>query len=797
MIHYPDSASEVAFLIGGIGTGNFSLGARGNLQDFEWYNHPGKGNRNPYTFFALWLKEHDGKTDTRVLEAPFPKPYSRSHGLPVELCAGLPRFAESRFSARYPFANVKFLDETLPLSVEMESFNPFVPLDEDASSIPAGVIRYRVKNTASEPVEVAIAGSTSNLAGVREFERTGWESIRLDDNGINVYREETGLRGLYFHCEKLDANHLHFGNIALATPEVSVSCKREWLRRGNWDGLRDFWDDFSSDGTLERESVYSAVNPGDYRTLKTGSIAVKKRIQPGQSEIFTFLLSWYFPNRMDNWEYDACTCGKCETHSVKNYYATRFSDAWDAAVYLNKHLSGLEARSREFTRALYDSTLPESVIESAANNITTLRSPVCFRLADGTFLGWEGGFATEGCCEGSCTHVWNYAQTVAFLFPELEKTMRRVEFLIETNEDGRMAFRTRRVFGKPQWEYHPAADGQMGCIVRLYRDWKLTGDDAFLRELWPHAKRALAYARRYWDENGDFVLDAQQHNTYDIEFYGENSLTNTVFFAALAASAEIAETLGEADEAVFYREILKKGAAKMDALLFSGEYYEQKTEDANRYLYQYGKGCLSDQLFGQMLSHLIGLGYLLPEEHVKSALLAVYRYNFIQDFSRFTALQRTYALSDESGLVLCTWPNGDRPKLPFIYSDEVWAGVEYQVAAHLVYEGFVREAMDLVEAVRARYDGFSRNPYCEVECGNHYVRSMASWALIPALSGFRFDMRQNRISFSPYINENDFHCFFSTGKAWGVLHQIREGNGAFSQRLEIIEGDKLYLNDSK
>ena len=182
---------------------------------------------------------------------------------------------------------------------------------------------------------------------------------------------------------------------------------------------------------------------------------------------------------------------------------------------------------------------------------------------------------------------------------------------------------------------------------------------------------------------------------------------------------------------------------------------------------------------------------------MKSALLAVYRHNFIQNFSRFTAFQRTYALSDESGLVLCTWPNGERPKLPFIYCDEVWAGVEYQVAAHLVYEGFVREALDLVEAVRARYDGFSRNPYCEVECGNHYVRSMASWALIPALSGFRFDMRKNRISFSPRVNENDFHCFFSTGKAWGVLHQLRDGNGVVSQRIEIIEGEMLYLNASE
>ena len=158
MIHYPHTATEVAFLIGGIGTGNFSVGARGNLQDFEWFNRPGKGNRNPYTFFVLWFKQPDGKTDTRVLEAPRSKPYSHSHGFSVDQCAGLPRFTSSVFSAQYPFANVCLMDETLPLSVEMECFNPFVPLDADASSIPAGVIRYRVRNTSSEPMEVAIAG---------------------------------------------------------------------------------------------------------------------------------------------------------------------------------------------------------------------------------------------------------------------------------------------------------------------------------------------------------------------------------------------------------------------------------------------------------------------------------------------------------------------------------------------------------------------------------------------------------------------------------------------------------------
>jgi hypothetical protein len=374
--------------------------------------------------------------------------------------------------------------------------------------------------------------------------------------------------------------------------------------------------------------------------------------------------------------------------------------------------------------------------------------------------------------------VWNYAQTVAHLFPALERSARRTEFLHETLENGRMRFRTNSVFGNEPFEFHPAVDGQLGTIVRLYREWRFSGDDAFLAELWPAARRALEFAFTTWDANGDNVLDSQQHNTYDIEFYGENSLANSMFFAALRAGAEMAEHTGDADAAHRYTEAAEVGSARMDELLYNGEYYDQRVTDVDEHRYQYGAGCLSDQLLGQTLAHLTGLGHVLPAEHVRSAVGAIFRHNFRSDFSEYHSVQRTYALNDDRGLVLCSWPNGGRPRIPFVYSDEVWSGIEYQVATHLVYEGLVDEGLEIVRAVRERHDGVRRNPWNEVECGNHYARSMASWGVLVALSGLSWDGRSRSLRMAPHtaaLRRGHGRLFLATAAGWGEVELSRDG----------------------
>ncbi|MDR3121438.1 MAG: hypothetical protein LBU58_08925 [Clostridiales bacterium] len=830
---YKKDATEAAFLLGGIGTGNFSIGARGEMRDWEIFNHSGKGVKLPYAFFAIRGKPEGGAPVARVLESRLNPPFPLSHGFPTWQVAGLPRLETSTLTGRYPFVTVDFEDRTLPVKVSLEAFTPFVPLDPDDSGIPAAILRYRVKNPGIVPCDVSVCATMPNAVG---FDATKpeneFQNFSISRNVESVYREDGGLRGLYYTSKDKDAPFFADNSIAVTTRDSSVSVKAKWLDGGWTDGAQDFWDDFSEDGRLEDGPRFklpdSKISPSVY---KVGSIAICHRLAPGEERVFEFVISWYMPIRNRAWDERVPACGgsecggsdccgsECEDSecsgseccgsecdesdcrgsdcgpTVRNYYATRFTDAFHAAAYLYENLPRLEKLSRAFTDALYASTLPDYVIDALSCNITVLRSPTCFRIENGAFLAWEGCFDSSGCCSGTCTHVWNYAQTLAFLFPSLERSMRRVEFGSEIDEKGGMAFRTNRVFGLERSDFLPAADGQMGAIIRLYREWKLSGDETFLKNLWDGAKAAMNFAFSHWDSDGDFVFDAEQHNTYDIEFYGPNSLTNSMFYGALLAMEQMALHLGDAEYAKKARAAFEAGSRRMDELLWGGEYYIQKINDVNQYKYQYGRGCLSDQLLGQFLAHVTGLGYILPKEHVQSAIRSVFEYCFLDDFSEFPSLQRTYLLNDEKGLLLCAWPDGGRPRLPMVYADEVWTGIEYQVASHLIYEGFVDEGLTLVKAARGRHDGYRRNPWNEVECGHHYARSMASWGLLTALSGFDCDMRGERgkISFEPAIRADDFTTFWSTGKAWGTYSQKKRADGALEKSVNVLYGEPTDL----
>jgi uncharacterized protein (DUF608 family) len=345
--------------------------------------------------------------------------------------------------------------------------------------------------------------------------------------------------------------------------------------------------------------------------------------------------------------------------------------------------------------------------------------------------------------------------------------------------------------GRAQWQFKPAADGQMGSVLKLYREWQISGDTTFLRKLWPEAKRALEFAWTFWDADRDGVMEGEQHNTYDIEFYGPNPMMTALYLGALKAGAAMAEAVGDSGAAVEYRRLVESGRAKVDAL-WNGEFYVQRVPPPDRIVaqplegaetwhasslvdgqprYQYGEGCLSDQLLGQWFSDMSGPGELLPPERVRAALASIYRYNFRHDFFDHQNAQRIYALNDEKGLLLCSWPKGGRPALPFVYADEVWTGIEYQVAAHLIHHGLVFEGLAIVRGTRDRYDGRRRNPWNEVECGSHYARALASWSVLLALSGFRYSAPEQRLSFAPRFNADDFRTFFSAGSGWGVFSQ--------------------------
>jgi non-lysosomal glucosylceramidase len=796
---FPHTADQVGFLLGGIGTGNVSVGARGQLKDWEIFGTPGKGNAIPNTFFAIRIADGIGEVHARVLEARLTPPFAQARGFVDHEVAGLPRFEASTARGEYPFFTVDLIDPDVPVAVTMESFTPFVPLDADASGLPIALLRYHVTNTSTLPLEVSVAGSLGNLTSLIDFHRHTWQHYDCASENVNEYRDDGIIRGLFLRPRELSPDSLYYGTMSLTTTADDVSHKRSWLRGGWWDGLQDFWDDFCDDGRLEPESTYVQKDGRNSTDDQTGSLAIHRTIAPGETATFAFELAWNFPQRVRSWSrrmYDTDYRGSANDtdqlpageYPVVRKRCARFDNAWAVARHTIDELDRLETASRDFRRAMAESSLPEYVIDAVTATATVIRSPTCIWLEDGRFLAWEGCFDEEGCCEGTCTHVWNYAQTIAFLFPELERQMRRHEYLVETDPDGKMNFRSYRAWGMPGHDHVPAADGQLGTLVRLYREWRISGDDDFLAEVWPAAQSTLDYAITRWDSDGDAVLDTDQFNTYDIDFHGPNSMVNSIFLAALRAGEELARQVGDDVSATRYREAFDRGTVRTDELLWGGDYYIQAIDDVDSARYQYGRGCLADQVFGQTLAHVAGLGYILPRAHVSSAVKSVFDYNYLPSVARHHNPQRTYALNDEAGLVLCTWPDGGRPRLPFPYSDEVWTGIEYQVATHLIYEGFVSEGLTLVRSTRERHDGVRRNPWNEVECGHHYARSLASFGVLVALSGFSMNASEGWMTFDPRIDTDDFSCFFAAGTGWGLYHRTRGVDGDILEHIELLGG---------
>lgn len=776
--------AQIAFPLGGIGTGTVSLGGRGNLQDWEIFNRPGKGDQLFKTICALRVQPQGGMPLSRVLEREHLPPFSGALGFRNNMLTGLPRFREATFRGEYPFAWIDFADPAVPALVSLEAYNPFIPMDVASSSIPGLILNYRIRNPAPVPLSVSLLATMLNPVGAptRELAGLTWgiEDKRIEEftrHGLceNIHRKQDGAEGVFFAAKDLPADDARHGSAALSTPWPQVKVATV-IRRGPWwDGFELLWRGFAERGEFpeRHETIDARWDPA--------ALCLSADLEPGAEVVLPVHIHWHFAN-VKMWGGDRAA-------PARTYVARQFTDAWDAVRATNANLARLESGTRDWHRAFFASNLPAAVLDAASSQLSTLRSPTVMRLDDGNIFAWEGCNDSEGSCAGNCTHVWNYEQALAQLFPELERTMRGIEFGPSMRDDGAMTFRCEAPIGANNTfldQTPPCVDGQMGAVMQAYHDWQLSGDDAWLLSLWPNIKRALEYAwTGGWDPNQDGVIEGVQHNTYDIEFYGPNTMLGSIYLGALRAGEEMARHLGEPTKADEYHRIYESGRARIERELWNGEFFIQTIEVAPgvtvpKHLvtpgteakpfpkYQYGSGCLSDQLIGQWEAHVSGLGYVLDPVKVKAAIAAVHRHNFRSSMRDIASVQRAFALLDEAGLLLCSWPNGGRPALPFVYCDEVWTGIEYQVAAHLIYEGLVAEGLEIVTATRARYDGIRRNPWDEIECGHHYARALSSWSLITALSGARYSAVDQSLTFDPKLAE-PFRSVVTMGSAWGAV----------------------------
>ncbi len=894
-----------AMPVGGIGAGQLYLTGEGRLVHWDIFNSD--SNYAP-------------TADTHYQRLPSPAaPLQQGFAIRVRtknrvLVRNLDRAGFPGVQARgeYPIGRVRYADPNFPVTVELEAFSPFIPLNAADSALPATVLQFRVKNQGTAKAEVTLAGWLENgvcchtgevYEGVRrhqlvqrgnltmilgsaraiqssgaalrpahtlaDFEQdnygdwkaegtafgkqpargtlpnqqpvTGFQGKGLVNTFLQgdppqgtltsplfvidraflnfligggglagktcinllvegkVVRTATGknvealtwsswnvreLQGRQAQIQIVDKDSGPWGHVNIDQMELSDAPRRG--QGGPLETQHDFGTmglgiisgkrpsltvldlpDHSLSALLQGESALASAKELEkpFSSSLCAALGQKVSLKPGQETVLTFVVTWHFPNRAKN----------------GNYYATRHTNALAVAEYTAKHLDRLAGQTRLWRDTWYDSTLPTWLLDRLFAPVSILASSTCQWWANGRFWAWEG----VRCCEGTCAHVWNYEHAMARLFPDLERSVREMQdfgtgFVEAT---GAIHFRGE---SNDWW----AGDSQGGTVLKCLREHQMSKDPTFLKRNWPRIKKTVEFLLKE-DGNQDGLLEGSQHNTYDINFEGANTMVGSLYLGALRAAEEMAKEVGDTEFAALCRKVFTSGAKLSVDRLYNGEYFIQKVDLQKHPKHQYADGCLADQMFGQGWAHQVGLGYLYPKETVLSSLRAIWTYDWAPDIGPQNAAhppQRWFARPGEAGLFTCTWPKSKHlgPE-SVLYRDEIWTGIEYQVAGHMAWEGMLQEALAICRGIHDRYHPARQNPWNEVECGDHYARAMASYGVFLGLCGFEAHGPKGHLGFAPRITPGDFRGAFTCAEGWGTYRQRTEGTACHAS-LEVKWG---------
>lgn len=707
----------VGLPVGGIGAGQLYLGGDGGLWHWDIFNQAvNSGSNGPH--YAKPLEPGS----PRLLR------FSLQTG-GVTRTLDRDGFSDIRFRGEYPVGIVDYADAAVPVTAKLEAFSPFIPLNTDDSCLPATILQFTLRNTSSTRVEVELSGEL--------------------ENGVCLnHRQENG--------------HLQI-QICRERKLTTLLCSAE--RSATLEKLPDF-------GTMSLSllgkpaDVVNAPGATPFAEKQTGSLTRKVQIKPGASATVTFVLAWHFPN---------LSLGG-PLKNAGRFYATKFDSALAVAQYIAKNIDRLASQTKLWRDTWYDSTLPYWFLDRTFLNASILATSTCFRFADGRFYGWEG----VGCCPGTCGHVYHYAHSAARLFPELERTTReKIDFGSAQQPDGAIHFRG-------EFNDFPAIDAQAGTILRALREHQMSADSEFLQRNWPKIRLATQWLIGK-DGNNDGLIEGNQHNTLDTDWFGPVAWLSGLYLAALQAAAAMADEAGDSAFGAQCRNLLESGRKNLVAKLFDGEYFINRVDPKHLTSINSGTGCEIDQVFGQSWAFQVGLPRVLPEKETISALKSLWRYNFTPDVGPYREhyqAGRWYAMPGEAGLLMCSFPRRDwdytqargegATDWAAGYFNECMNGFEHQVAGHMIWEGLTLEGLAVERAVHDRYHASRRNPWNEIECGDHYARSMASHGVFLAACGFEHHGPKQHIGFAPRLTPGDYKSAFTSAEGWG----------SYSQRIE-------------
>ncbi|MBQ9117203.1 MAG: hypothetical protein IJY04_09285 [Clostridia bacterium] len=788
------NTKNISFPLGGIGTGCIGLAGNGELNDWEIFNRPNKCSRNGYSHFAIKasyannniVKVLHGDTAENLMGTSCASNghYGLGYGPRENSLAGFPHFKNLSFDGSFPIARLSFSDDGFPAIVRLCAFNPFIPHDEFNSSLPAAFFEWEIENITNETVRFALACTVCNPAS-----STVNQKVSVDSSN-----------GVLLKSADLNENEIGYSDLCILTDHNDTAVQEYWYR-GRWmDGCTTYWKNFS---TLERmpERSYPTPSRGDHSTVVSYI-----DIPAGGKATVCYVIAWNVPVVHNYW-----MPRKEEINTWRNYYATQFENSVATARYAIKNFASLRDKTALFASTLQSCTLSASVKDAISANLSVLKTPTALRLEDGSFWGWEGCSETKGSCYGSCQHVWNYAYAMPYLFPRLERSMRENTLNYALTDSGATSFRINLPLKREFSTERACVDGQMGEVIKCYREWKLSGDSEWLKQHSESIFKMLEYAWSEenpdkWDADMDGVLEGRQHHTLDMELFGPSSWLQGFYLLALDCAAEMAGYLGDEKRNRLYSTLYENGKSWMNEHLFNGSYFNQSVnlsdksqldrygatqsywnEEAKELKYQVADGCIIDQMLADWHAALIGKRGVFELEKKRTALRSLYRNNYKQSMRDVVNMWRNFSLNDEAGTVICSYPEGARlPAIPIPYCEETMTGFEYALAGLMISEGYVDEGESIVKAVRDRYDGGKRNPWNEIECGSNYARSMASYALMPIYSGFSFDMTEKHIGFAPVRNSGKY--LFSVCESWGCV-ELGDGRCSIS-----VLGNPLTLD---
>ncbi|XP_028403641.1 uncharacterized protein LOC114526285 [Dendronephthya gigantea] len=816
---YADEALRAVTLpLGPIGGGSIALAGDGGLREWQVVNEVCHLAHVPNSFFAIKVEDESTNAANSVVlqsnmwydESGFhPAPIVQDHIVPEaskELLKTLPGVKTIEVTAKYPIAEVDVTSTEVPVQVHLEAFNPCIPLNANDSAIPMIIFNYTVTNPSDKPVKVTMLTSLLNFIGwdglstieTDNMPNTpGGNQNTLYSYGGNInaaevpeYKEISGYYGIYMNNIEMDDKRSTNGELSIGVFHKDEDVKSCLLQ---FTDVKGMWEDFTSPTGLSGGQGQNG--PSDKLKTWIGALSCRREIQAGASETFTFLLSWHFPYRYCKWgEWGPVTDSK-SFYYLGNYYNKLWPNVKEVISHTGQNIGSFTTMTRQFRDAMFESSLPWQLIDSAAGRVSVPRTPTFMWLEDSYLYCFEGCHPNQGCCPMNCTHVLNYEMALSRCFPDLERRMRNIDLLYNIAPNAIMPSRTTMpLLVKREWEdwdwcnkddpvdlssTRICLDGDLGTVLKTYREIRQIAPQDFVDKVWPKIKAMMERYMNKLDSKKQGLLTGAQPCTYDRGTYGIDTFIGCLYLCALRAAEEMAKLMGEDDLAQIYHQRFQIGSNNLDQYCFSnGKWYTQVTPQSHP---EESLGCATfvDALLGQWWAYSLGLGPLLPRDHIQSHLSWVFKRNHVDSFD-FVQLPRQYFDARDKGLHMAYWDvkaGEEIPKVPLMYSLEgAWSGMEHSFAGLLLYENFNATGFQVVEECREKYDGTRRSPWNEIECGDHYARAMAAFLYFEIGAGMTWDIlaigeKALRLNFAPICNQDKFKSFFIVGSGWGTYSQ--------------------------